>query len=59
MLTLRGDLLTSVQAVDRPRDFAAGRKLLARRARVGPPDALAGPAPLTDLVTQGQENPCP
>ncbi len=59
VLTLRGDLLTSVQAVDRPRDFAAGRKLLARRARVGPPDALAGPAPLTDLVTQGQENPCP
>lgn len=59
VLTLRGDLLTSVQAVDRPRDFAAGRKLLARRARLGPPEALGGPAPLTELVTTGQETPCP
>lgn len=50
VLTLRGDRLTSVQAVDRPRDFVAGRTLLTRGARLRPPGELTGSSPLTDLV---------
>ncbi len=50
VLTLRGDRLTSVQSVDRPRDFLAGRTLLSRNALLRPGHELAGTTPLTELV---------
>lgn len=50
-----GDRLTAVQAVNRPRDFTAARKLLAGRAQIGPPEALTQDIPLTDLVITSVE----
>ena len=49
VLTVQGDRLTSIHAVNSPRDHAAGRRLLARHGRLDPTAAADAAAPLTGL----------
>lgn len=50
VLFVRDGALVGIQAVDRPRDFAAGRKLMAQRARLDLARATDPDIPLGDLV---------
>jgi 3-phenylpropionate/trans-cinnamate dioxygenase ferredoxin reductase subunit len=50
VLFVRDGTLVGIQALDRPRDFAAGRKLMAQRARLDLARATDPAVPLGDLV---------
>jgi len=50
VLFVRDDILVGIQALDRPRDFAAARKLMAQRARIDLARATDPDVPLVALV---------
>lgn len=50
VLFVRDDALVGIQALDRPRDFAAARKLMTQRARIDLALATDPDVPLGDLV---------
>jgi 3-phenylpropionate/trans-cinnamate dioxygenase ferredoxin reductase subunit len=50
VLFVRDDTLVGIQALDRPRDFAAARKLMAHRARIDLARATDPDVPLGALV---------
>lgn len=51
---LRNGIITGLHAVNRPRDFAAGKQLLAAQAILNPTDAAADDVPLSELMKRDQ-----